>query len=152
MNCPTCSHAMQTFGSIGNFWCPRCGSTAHDHPGNDSSAAPQLVERCRQFFPHLAGDPMLQRDWMRLGIGEAIGKEPRVSEERGRKVVDYAADRDVRLPLAVRRRQLAEFFKEYGPSARGRITEITGIPDGSLSAILKQPEFEQKVRGLWGLK
>ena len=50
MPCPTCSHTMQTFGSIGNFWCPRCGTIAHDHPGSDFAEAPKLVDRCQRLL------------------------------------------------------------------------------------------------------
>jgi hypothetical protein len=58
----------------------------------------------------------------------------------------------VRIPLALRRKQLAEFLKKNGPSTRNEISKGIAIPEGSLSILLSQSEFEQKSRGVWGLK
>ncbi len=76
MACPTCSHTMQTFGSIGNFWCPRCGTIKRDHPGCDTTEAPKLVERCREFRDKAENGMGLSSAsahlWHRLGIAESI--------------------------------------------------------------------------------
>ena len=57
-----------------------------------------------------------------------------------------------RLPLVIRSEQVATFLAQHGPASRAEITEATGVPSGSLSEVLKLGPFEQKRRGLWGLK
>ncbi len=80
MACPTCSHTMQcvtapSFGVIGVFWCPRCGTIKRqtDTPNGDTAEVPKLVERCREFYPHwvMLSDPAANA-WRRLGIAESI--------------------------------------------------------------------------------
>lgn len=38
------------------------------------------------------------------------------------------------------------------PLTRKRIASILGIPEGSLSQLLREPEFQRLERGLWGLR
>jgi hypothetical protein len=58
-----------------------------------------------------------------------------------------------RVPLEDRKRQVARYLAEKGPSARGEILKGTGIPNGSLSnVLLDQDLFEQGAGNLWILK
>jgi hypothetical protein len=57
-----------------------------------------------------------------------------------------------RVSMAVHKFRLVEFLKQHGPSTRKEITTKTGIPEGSLSELLKRPIFEKQRWGIWALK
>jgi hypothetical protein len=57
-----------------------------------------------------------------------------------------------RASLADHKKKLIAFFTEHGPAHRGEIVNKTGIPLGSLGALLRESEFESHERGLWALK
>jgi hypothetical protein len=57
-----------------------------------------------------------------------------------------------RVPLSIHRKRLIDFLAEKGPSMRAEIAMATHIPNGSLSEVLRGPEFEQVERGLWRLR
>jgi hypothetical protein len=57
-----------------------------------------------------------------------------------------------RTPLSFHRKRLADFLRDHGPATRVKITSGTRIPMGSLSELLSGGEFEQRERGLWGLR
>ena len=71
MSCPTCDHTMECFGSLGNFWCPRCGTIVN--PAGEVRGVPRLVERCRAYGQSgaMTGG---NSPWHRLGIAESINK------------------------------------------------------------------------------
>lgn len=50
--CPTCSATMEVFGSLGNYWCPNCGTTVI--PGGQTKGVPRLSRD---------GLPLDARDW-----------------------------------------------------------------------------------------
>jgi hypothetical protein len=58
----------------------------------------------------------------------------------------------IRRSLPEHRQKLVEFLKEHGPATRAEITAKVGIPPGSLSTVLLQPDFQQHGRGFWALK
>lgn len=58
----------------------------------------------------------------------------------------------VRIPLSFHRKKLIEFLDEHGPSLRAEIVAKTGIPEGSLSKLLRGKEFEHLERGFWALE
>jgi len=43
-------------------------------------------------------------------------------------------------------------FLADGVASRATILHETGIPEGSLGQLLREPEFAKKERGMWGLK
>lgn len=69
---------MQTFGSLGNFWCPRCGTIVR--VGGTVAGVPMLVERCRAYAAddHVMVDSWARGKWDQLGIAESIER----SQER----------------------------------------------------------------------
>lgn len=52
----------------------------------------------------------------------------------------------------IHKSNLIKFLSKHGTCAREFILEETGIPEGSLSALLKSPEFCSPKRGFWALK
>jgi hypothetical protein len=58
-----------------------------------------------------------------------------------------------RIPLHEQKAKLIAFMQTIGrPVNRAMIMSNTGIPAGSLSALLSEKEFEQFEHGFWGLK
>jgi hypothetical protein len=57
-----------------------------------------------------------------------------------------------RTPLSEQKKKLIAFLKKHGRCVRGCIARGTGIPPGSLSALLQDEEFEQVQRGVWRLR
>lgn len=60
--------------------------------------------------------------------------------------------RPSRRPLAHRREALREYLAAKGLATRAQITADTGIPPGTLSALLTEPEFETVGSGLWRIQ
>jgi len=85
MNCPTCSHEMQSIGYAngGTIWhCSHCGTTSHlNHFGDGPPEVrvPALVERCRELRAEMAVsglmDDYMAAMWERNGVTEAIGRQ-----------------------------------------------------------------------------
>jgi hypothetical protein len=58
-----------------------------------------------------------------------------------------------RVPMAEHRKKLIEFLRGKERCTRSEMASATGIPEGSISALLASGEdFEQVERGLWKLK
>jgi hypothetical protein len=57
-----------------------------------------------------------------------------------------------RTPFAEHRQRLIQFLANNGPATRNEITAITGIPPGSLSALLTNADFESAGKGYWRLQ
>jgi hypothetical protein len=57
-----------------------------------------------------------------------------------------------RVPLSVQKQKLIDFLAQRGAATRASICSETGIPSGSLSELLKGPEFVSLSRGVWGLR
>ncbi len=60
--------------------------------------------------------------------------------------------KEARIPLAQRRLALLHFLAKNGPSTRTQILAGTGIPAGSLSALLADPEIVSAGHGIWRLR
>ena len=60
--------------------------------------------------------------------------------------------KETRIPLSARRVALRDFLASAGPSTRAQIVAGTGIPAGSLSALLANPEIESTTHGQWKLR
>jgi hypothetical protein len=73
-------------------------------------------------------------------------------EKRQEPKIERLFPEPKRIPLSQHREKLIAFLKEKGPATRIQIAYATGIPEGSLSSLLKGREFEQVKRGFWGLK
>ncbi len=56
-----------------------------------------------------------------------------------------------RMPLIRRKQKLLAFLRRNGPSTRREMAAETGVPSGSLTALLVMEEFQQVSHGLWGL-
>ena len=57
-----------------------------------------------------------------------------------------------RKPVSWHKDRVIKFLQQHGPSARKDIMEKAYIPAGSLSVILRSPEFESIEHGIWKLK
>ncbi len=58
-----------------------------------------------------------------------------------------------RVPMAEHRKRLIQFIRNKGQCTRAGMISGTGIPEGSISALLSNSEdFEQVQHGLWKLK
>lgn len=63
------------------------------------------------------------------------------------------APKPSRVPLFQRRHVLKEYLAASGPATRGQILKDTGIPAGTLSALLlERTDFEQTDEGLWAVR
>jgi hypothetical protein len=60
--------------------------------------------------------------------------------------------KETRLPLSVRRMALRKYLAENGPATRSQIMAATGIPAGSLSALLGEDDIATTQHGMWHLK
>jgi hypothetical protein len=58
----------------------------------------------------------------------------------------------LRVPMSFHKRTLIEFLNNARLATRAQILESTTIPEGSLSELLRDPEFVQAERGVWRLK
>jgi hypothetical protein len=72
------------------------------------------------------------------------------SGPKGKK--QYALVLKPRIPLSVHEENVIEAIRSNGPMPRGAILEVTGVPAGSLSAILKGKKFVRTKDGRWGLR
>lgn len=54
--------------------------------------------------------------------------------------------------LADRRQQLIAYLRKNGPTKRAKIVHDTGIPVGTVSALVKDPVFYAERHGVWGAK
>jgi hypothetical protein len=63
-----------------------------------------------------------------------------------------ATTKETRVPLAQRRAALLNFLMAHGPATRAQIVAATGIPAGSLSALLAEDEFASTQYGTWHVK
>ena len=62
------------------------------------------------------------------------------------------SQKHAKLSLADRQTQVVKFLTKNGPATRNQIIEATGVPLGSLGAILGHRKvFEKKGGGLWDL-
>lgn len=77
--CPTCRYAMRCFGSLGNYWCPSCGTTVR--VGGEVAGVPTVhgqylaaAERVKQLeraIRHAAGFAESVMDIARgMGVAE----------------------------------------------------------------------------------
>ena len=57
-----------------------------------------------------------------------------------------------RTSMSAHKRKLVAFLETTRSATRAEILSLTGIPDGSLSQLLREEDFEQLERGLWALK
>jgi hypothetical protein len=57
-----------------------------------------------------------------------------------------------RTPMSAHKKRLIDFLHDARMATRAQILASTGIPEGSLSQLLREPEFEQMERGTWRLK
>lgn len=108
-------------------------------------------ERRRQ--EEMAADPFSDR------AGSDPFTWPRTAEESlrhptvGGQPVEPLFPDSGRVPLSVHKRALVAFLREHGPASREEIAAKTGIPAGSLSALLRRRGvFEKVKRGVWKLK
>ncbi len=71
------------------------------------------------------------------------------------RLILLAAEDDVteeRLSMKQHKEALINHLTSSGPSTRKTILRVTGIPAGSLSELLREPEFESVNRGEWRLR
>jgi hypothetical protein len=79
----------------------------------------------------------------------SIGMRPVDHEPQPTTDVEHQA---VRIRMSQRKGQLIEFLgRQPGPVTRAFIVLHAGIPAGSLSALLREPEFMQTEHGMWAL-
>jgi hypothetical protein len=54
-----------------------------------------------------------------------------------------------RIPLEIQKQKLMKFLAEFGSAYRHTITHITGIPETTLTKLLRGPEFKRIGTGRW---
>lgn len=88
-------------------------------------------------------------------IGDAVGVPVFIEDHGGLELVikgaPPATSVGTRLPLAVQKEKVIRFLDNNGPMPRSTILSMTGVPAGSLSALLKGKEFKQNDTGNWEL-
>jgi hypothetical protein len=83
--------------------------------------------------------------------GDKTVAKRNADSEPGSEGEDRCGPKQPRVPLTERRLMLVEFLKKYGPQTRAAILAKTGIPNGSLAALLNKPEFSRDADGRWSL-
>ncbi len=76
---------------------------------------------------------------------------PRSSPGLASSVVEPVPPKAGRVPLSQRREVLREYLRKRGRATRVQILEETGMPAGTLSALLQENGFTQVGHGLWSL-
>ena len=79
-------------------------------------------------------------------------RELEAIDEKIRLIDDALRAKPARVPLTLRRELLRVYLRTQGPTTRAQILTDTGIPAGTLSALLADPEFESSAHGLWQLR
>lgn len=75
MSCSTCGCSMaMIFNATRHkaYHCPRCGTIRSERLGHEDVYVPKLVERCRQFEDCLHVNTHQGKQWLSLGVEEAI--------------------------------------------------------------------------------
>ena len=109
----------------------------------------ELIQRWRSKRRTILGRlldtlPTVERAYFRQ-LGELIKGEKEKSQSQYR-----AASK--RTSLVIRKDKLVEFLQVNGLSSRSEILAKTGIPSGSLGALLRDgDEFVRHERGMWAL-
>lgn len=115
---------------------PAIGHTA-------SVSSNELIKRWRSRRKEILKtlDPKLFADYRRL---TTLIRSVRVEEVKTTAI---------RKTMSEHREKLIGFLKECGTASRAEIVTATGIPQGSLSALLTESLlFQQQEHGRWGLK
>lgn len=86
---------------------------------------------------------------LKQGVGADAAIPPPLSHLIDEKLA--AVQKTTRVPLAQRRETLRTYLTARGPATRAQIVTDTGIPAGTLSALLSDSEFESIGYGLWRL-
>ena len=136
----------------------------------------ELVERFRkrqiEIILHLPPDLLAEYQTLETTIRSIRNEEKRIAAARNEeeevptteapendlglgdvfKAGPARASSSTRVPLEIHRATLARFLGDNGPAPRTTILEYTRIPQGSLSALLRDPLFERMEDGRWRLK
>jgi len=89
-------------------------------------------------------------DQERAELMEGTVRVPDLINRKVKQALEEVRE-ESRIPLHRHRETLIAFLAEFGPSTRREIAAGTSIPAGSLSRLLRGPQFEQAAHGLWRL-
>jgi hypothetical protein len=120
------------------------------NPGPDPTVNELIArwrERRRQILDALP--TTLRAEFYRLGA--AIKSIKSMFGERNTKIRVVHTPVSGRIPMSEHKKKAVDYLRQVESATRLEILANTGVPEGSLSQLLRDKEFEQVERGRWRL-